>query len=427
MAWRNVHPAWEEMGPGGAQSVFLRGDAAQTAPALAEHWQGRVQTLYLDPPFMSGGRYSFSQRVGAAGWQGDMAARIRRATYADRWSEGSVGYLAMLRAILTGALPLLREDGSLFVHVDWRASAHVRLLLDELLGSGRFVNEIIWAYQSGGRSKEHFARKHDSIFYYAKGKRPAFYPEAVGVPRGPQRRNHLRRGEDENGRVYFAITVGGKEYRYYEDERVAPSDVWTDIPILQQRDPQRTGYDTQKPLALMERLILATTRPGDAVCDLFSGSGTTAEAAARLGRIALAGDQDGDALHLYRRRLGLLGASFRLGGLPAWEWDAHGRVRIGCQRQGDAWSFALEEVALDAPEIPAPPPSLLPDTLHPVDAWSAGFLEGDVYRALAFAARTAKEPYLPRRLTASLPEGARPAVAFTDVLGRTFYWAAFPD
>lgn len=424
MSWRIVHPAWEEMGAGGAQSAFIRGDAARTAPILAESWQGKVQMLYLDPPFMSGGRYCFSQRVGAEGWQGDMKSRLRRDTYSDRWSDGTAGYLAMLRAILTRALPLLAEDGSLFVHVDWHSSAHVRLLLDELLGSDHFVNEIIWAYQSGGRSRDHFARKHDSIFYYARGRRPAFYPDAVGKRRGADRRNHLRRGEDADGRVYFSITVGGKEYRYYEDEMVAPSDVWTDIPILQQRDPERTGYDTQKPMALLDRLILATTLPGDAVCDLFSGSGTTAESAARLGRIALAGDQDGDAMHLYRRRLGLLGAPCRLAGMEPCPWEATDRAVMRAAEEDGRHVFTLDAVEIVRSDLPEPPHSLLPDTLHPVDAWSAGFLDGNTYRALAFAARTAKEPYLPHQLTCTLPAGAVPALSFTDVLGRTFYFAA---
>lgn len=422
MSWQKVAPR-EERSPGkGVPGCFMPCEGAEAARRLAPEWTGRVQTLYIDPPYMSGKTYYFTQRVGAAGWQGDPSARLTRPAYTDRW-PGREAYLAFLRETLTAALPLLREDGSIFVHVDWRTSHHVRLLLDDLLGEHRFRNEIIWAYNSGGRSRDSFSRKHDTIFYYRAGKRAAFYPDAVGERRGRERRNNLRRGI-ENGRVYFAINVGRKEYRYYEDDILTPGDVWTDIPVLQQRDPLRVGYETQKPPALLERILLCSTRPGDAALDLFSGSGTTAEVAAQLGRIPLAADPARDALHLFRRRVRLAGGHYKLPDPPAWQ----GEETAGDWRLTRASDIArITFLRCEAEDIPSPanPMPLLPDTLWAADAWSAGYLSEGVYTASVFFARTRERPALPRQAEVAVPPGARPAVSFTDAAGRTFYrvWA----
>lgn len=422
MSWQKVAPR-EERSPGeGIPGCFLPCEGAEAARRLAPEWTGRVQTLYIDPPFMSGGTYTFTQRVGAAGWQGDGEARLLRTAYTDTWT-GKEAYISLLRETLEAALPLLRADGSLFVHVDWRASPHVRLLLDDLLGESHFRNEIIWAYSSGGRSRDCFSRKHDTIFYYRVGEKAAFYPDAVGEPRGREKRNHMRRGT-ENGRVYFAITMGGKEYRYFEDERLTPGDVWTDIPVLQQRDPRRVGYETQKPPALLERILLCSTLPGDAVLDLFSGSGTTAEAAAGLGRIPLASDPAGDALHLYRRRVRLAGGRYKIPNPPA---------AMGEETAAD-WQLTrtpntarVTFLRCEAADIPHPRDAmpLLPDNLWAADTWSAGYLQEGVYVASAFFARTRKNPALPREADISLPPGSRPAVSVTDAAGRTLYrvWA----
>ena len=179
---------------------------------------------------------------------------------------------------------------------------YLRLMLDEIFGQTNFMNEIIWAYKSGGRSTRHFSRKHDTILFYRKSKAVYFNIHAVGVPRGPEKRNNMKRSIDELGRVYFSIRSGGKTYTYYEDTPIFPSDVWDDVEHLHQRDPERTGFGTQKPEALLRRILLASSRPGDLVCDLFSGSGTTAAVAAKLGRRFLVADASPVAMQLLRAR-----------------------------------------------------------------------------------------------------------------------------
>ena len=154
-----------------------------------------------------------------------------------------------------------------------------------------------------GKGKKHFSRKHDTILFYRKSRDHYFNLEAVGVPRGRTRRNHMKQGIDEEGRVFWSIKSGEKEYRYYEDDKVYPSDVWDDISHLHQRDPERNGYDTQKPEALLERIILSSSRPGDIVADFFAGSGTTLVVAQRLGRNWIGADNGVFSLHTCRKRL----------------------------------------------------------------------------------------------------------------------------
>ena len=258
-------------GPGG---TLILGDFREKADELTRRFAGTVQTVYLDPPFNTGKEFVFKQRVSTEGWQKGRPV-LTLPAYSDVWDDERQ-LLDMLRQAAELSHTLLREDGSFFLHIDSRLHARARLMCDEIFGEKAFVNEIIWAYKSGGRSQAHFSRKHDIILFYRKTPRAYFNIAAVGVPRTNARNNHMRRGVDESGRVYRSIVTQGKEYRYYDDEEVFPGDVWEDVSHLQQKDPQRTGYDTQKPARLLERIIACSSRPGDLVCDLFGGSGQMA-------------------------------------------------------------------------------------------------------------------------------------------------------
>ncbi len=412
---KRICPRSEEWGD--RQNRFYFGDSAETLSALSKEYKEKIQLVYLDPPFMSGGTYRFIQKVGEEGWRGDPKYQISRNTYHDQWRGGISDYLAFLQPVIQNAGILLSENGCIAVHVDWRVSAHVRLLLDEVFGADHFVNEIIWAYQSGGRSDRHFSRKHDTIFLYRKGKEMSFYPDTVGELRGRGRRNHMKRNTDSDGRVYFSIRVAGKEYRYYEDEMMYPSDVWTDISPMQQKDPERTGYETQKPSALLERLILSTTQPGDWVLDPFSGSGTTAQAAASLNRKVVAVDKDETALHLFRRRMLGINAGFVICPLPEHKAESvSGRLDLEYDQN------TVELMAWRVAEKPFPTKlSLFPHEDMLVDFWSVGYRREEVFYGSAFSMRTVKKPVLENTL--SLPErDGIPCMMLTDVYGSTFYW-----
>lgn len=277
----------------GGPGLFLLGRAEEKAEQLLKTHRGKVRLIYLDPPFRTG--ESFSMKIG----KGRSAKTIR--LYEDTLSDDE--YTAWMRRILSACHELLDAKGSLYLHLDYRMSAKMRLLLDEIFGASNFMNEIIWTYKSGGRSKRYFPRKHDTILFYRKTRNVWFDIQAVGVPRGPERRNHMKRFVEADGRVGFSIRSNGKIYTYYEDSLVYPSDVWSDIEHLQQRDSERAGYATQKPEALLRRIIGASTKEGDLVMDLFSGSGTTAAVAAKMNRRFLVTDCSPIAAYILRKRL----------------------------------------------------------------------------------------------------------------------------
>lgn len=282
----------EELHENGGSGVFCLGRAETLLPELLKQYAGQVQLIYLDPPFGTGD--TFFVRLGKG------KRSVRMPVFADTLPEAE--YIAWMREILAGCHRLLAPTGSLYLHIDHRMNAKMRLLLDEIFGSTNFMNEIIWSYKSGGRSTKYFPRKHDTILFYRKSRKVFFNISAVGAPRGPERRNHMKRFIAEDGRIAFSIRSGGKTYVYYEDTPTYPSDVWSDIEHLQQKDKERTGYATQKPEALLRRILLASSREGDLVCDLFSGSGTTASVASQLNRRYLVSDASPYAMYTLRAR-----------------------------------------------------------------------------------------------------------------------------
>ena len=241
----------EELHDHGGPGRFLLARAEDALDGLLAEYEGRATLIYLDPP--SGAGDTFHLCLGRG--QKPLALPVSD----DRLDEAAC--LAWMRVVLAGCRRLLAPDGSLYLHTDCRMSARMRLLLDEVFGRSHFMNEIVWCYKTGGRTTRRFPRKHDTILFYRRSARVYFNIDAVGTPRGPERRNHMKRFVDESGRVCFSIRSGGKLYTYYEDSPVYPTDVWTDIDHLQQRDRERVGYATQKPEALLRRIVLASSRP----------------------------------------------------------------------------------------------------------------------------------------------------------------------
>ena len=296
--------------------------------ALAAHVAAEsVDLCYIDPPFFSRRDY---QRAGVTAftdrwsWTDAATADYQRVTASPDSGvtaqtvalfgglHGALGagpllaYLSHLARRVAALRRVLKPAGTFYLHCDPTASHYLKLVCDSLFvpGGGGCRNEIVWSYETGGRGERDFAWKHDTILRYAKSKTWTFDAPAVHLPRAQTRRNHLKRGLDADGRAYASITSAGKTYRYYEDEGVIPSDVWTDLSHLHQKDPERTGYPTQKPQALLERLIRASSREGDLVLDAYCGSGTTLVAAQRLGRRWIGIDLSPTAIALTRARLG---------------------------------------------------------------------------------------------------------------------------
>lgn len=288
-----------------AMQALLAGDEASGLPSL----RGKVDLIYIDPPFDSKADYRTKINLPEADIE-QKPTVIEQFAYADTWKDGTVSYLKMLYPRLVLIRELLSEKGSIYVHIDWHVGAYVKALLDDIFGKSNIINEIIWHYQSGGIPQSSFSRKHDSIYIYAKSNNYTFNLNGASFPRNicqscgsvVDKWNNLKKEVDENGRIYRTIKSAGKIYKYYDDEPVLLPDVWFDISHIQQKDPQRTGYATQKPEALLERIIKASSNEGDLVCDFFGGSGTTAAVAERLGRRWITTDIGKPATLVMRKR-----------------------------------------------------------------------------------------------------------------------------
>ncbi len=259
---------------------LILGDRTDVLSTLLRDFAARVDLIYIDPPFMTGRTFLNGAQV----------------AYKDIWGKDIDTYLQWLYETLILLYRLLSERGSLYVHLDWRTTHYAKLLLDEVfheasLAGGSFRNEIIWHYQSGGRSQKGYARKHDTILLYTKSAQSCFHGERISERRGSQKRNNMRKETDSDGRVSWTIRSAGRLYTYHEDSLMTPSDVWSDIHHLHQRDPERTGYATQKPEALLQRIINASSEEHDLVLDCFCGSGVTPVVAEKLKRRWIACDQ----------------------------------------------------------------------------------------------------------------------------------------
>lgn len=312
------------------QNQLFHGDNLEV---LREHVRtGSVALAYIDPPFHSRRDY-FQSGGGPAGsapaftdrwaWDED-AVRGFRDLFDDPGGCQTTGSVALLRGLrdafgengllayltsLTLRIAEIRRalapHGTFYLHADASASHHLKLICDALFlpGGGEFRNEIVWGYESGGRGTRDFPWKHDTILRYTKSHAWTFNADAIRLPRTSTRRNHMKRGVDPDGRAYRSIKSAGKIYRYYDDKGVLPSDVWTDLSHLHQRAPERLGYPTQKPEALLERMVLASSHAGDLVLDAYCGGGTTLAAAQRLGRRWIGIDRSETAIRASRQRL----------------------------------------------------------------------------------------------------------------------------
>lgn len=248
-----------------------------------------IDLIYLDPPF-------FSQREYSLVWND---AGERR-SFSDVWKDGLPGYLVWMNARLAECRRLLKATGSLYLHCDWHAGHYLKIELDKIFGYHHFRNQIIWHYTSGGQAKRFFPRKHDFVFCYGKSRQDSITQKDSRrkTKYNPQRMPYKETsGYAKSG----IVSRAGKRYMPHPDGKCV-DDVW-DIPIINPLSKERIGYATQKPEALLERIILASSDEGDVVGDFFCGGGTTPAVAQRLNRRFLACDQSRAAVAVTRDRL----------------------------------------------------------------------------------------------------------------------------
>jgi site-specific DNA-methyltransferase (adenine-specific) len=274
-----------------ARDWVVQGDCASVLPALPD---AAFQLIYIDPPFNTGrtqrrrtlstSRDPGGDRVGFKGLTYSTTVTASRA-YGDAFDD----YLAFLEPRLHDARRLLSDSGTFYLHLDYREVHYAKVMLDRIFGRECFLNEIIWAYDYGARATRKWPAKHDTILVYVKN--PAeYWFDATEVDREPYM---------APGLVTAEKAARGK----------LPTDVWWHT-IVSPTGKEKTGYPTQKPEALLRRMIAASTRPGDRILDFFAGSGTTGAVARALGRRFVLVDENPEAIAVIRARLGTTAVSY---------------------------------------------------------------------------------------------------------------------
>jgi DNA modification methylase len=307
--------------------------------------QGGIKLIYIDPPFDVGADFSMNIEIGDEQFT-KAPGVLEELAYRDTWGRGADSFIAMIYERLSLMRDLLAEDGSIYVHCDWRVNSYIRLILDDIFGSDNFGNEIIWQRSSAHNDSKRavsYGTIHDLIYWYKKSENyiwnkqfsnysedyiktaynksdekglfktsdltannPGYHYKWKGS--SPSKGRYWAYSEermkelDENNRIYYSSS-GMPYYKNYADEMegIVLQDMWTDISIS--GGNEKVGYPTQKPEALLERIIKASSNEGDLVADLFCGSGTTLAVAEKLGRKWIGADLGKFAIHTTRKRM----------------------------------------------------------------------------------------------------------------------------
>lgn len=301
------------------------GDNKLVMASLLAEFKGRIDLIYIDPPFDVGADFTMDVPIGDGKETVEKdQSTLEMVAYRDMWGKGTDSYLHMMFERLSLMKELLSEKGSIYLHCDWRVSYFLRSALDDVFGKENFLNEIAWAYFAFKRkTARKFPQKHDSVLSYRKGDVWTWHTQYK-----PHKPEYVARFKtDSRGRLYrddVNPTAGGSRKIYLDD---VPGDivdsVWDDIPPVNPVADERADYATQKPEALLERIIKASSNEGDLVADFFCGSGTTGATAERLGRRWIMSDLGRFAIHTSRKRLIELQRKLHAEGQPYRAFDVH--------------------------------------------------------------------------------------------------------
>ncbi len=333
------------------RNQLIWGDNRIVMSSLLAEYAGQVKLVYIDPPFATGDDFSIRLHIGDASLVKEPSI-VEEHAYRDTWGAGYVSYLSMMYERLVLMRDLLADDGSIYVHCDWHVNSYLRLVLDEVFGADRFMAEVVWKRTIGATSiADRYRTQTDSVLVYTKTDSYTFNeqfskgrlsPEEidekfplVDPERGRYCTDNLANPDvrptlmydykgykhppkgwaislekmkqwDAEGRLHLPADTSQRirRKRFLSEWPGSPvQNLWDDIPPLQSQARERTGYATQKPEALVERIIRASSDPGDLVADFFVGSGTTAAVAEKLGRRWIACDLGRFAIHTTRKRL----------------------------------------------------------------------------------------------------------------------------
>jgi adenine-specific DNA-methyltransferase len=283
------------------RNLLIWGDNKLVMSSLLKEYAGKVKLAYIDPPFDTGADFAYRVSVGDESIE-KMPSILEEHAYRDTWGAGRGSYLTMLYERLVLIHELLADDGSLFVHLDWHQGHYVKVLLDEIFGSDRFLNEIVWWYYNKYQGNiNRFASNHDVIFWYSKSNSYIFNRQKEIRDKPIQQIKRVW-DKEKQALVNEKDPATGKVL-YQESTERSVDDVWR-LSMLQPADKtENVRYETQKPLTVAERVIAAASNEGDLVADFFCGSGTALVAAEKLGRSWIGCDLGRFAIHTSRKRL----------------------------------------------------------------------------------------------------------------------------
>jgi len=363
---------------------LIYGDNLSVMAALLPKYRGKIKLIYADPPFFTNRK--FTARIG----RGEDSRKPKQwqlaEGYHDNWSNLDE-YLDFLYQRLALMVQLLSDDGTLYLHLDWHADAYARLILDELLGADNFLNEVIWTYHGPSPIRSAFNRKHDTILVYTKGDDYTFNADAV---RQPYNQNTVNTFKSSRKAGFGKIP---------DLERGKVPEDWWYFPVVARLHNERSGYPTQKPLALLERVILASSNPGDMVADFFSGSGTTPFVAAQNGRHFIAVDETFRAIHTTRTRLLDAGSAFTI------ERDSSVFVPLSFPPKTTKIITSTKKISLQ--------------TRLDLDYWEVDpDWDGNVFKSAAQAKRPARSDELPLEL--NIKTEGRVCVRLVTVQGKQY-------
>ena len=257
--------------------------------------EGGLKLIYIDPPFDVGADFSMNIEIGEESFTKKPSV-IEEIAYRDTWGKGADSFIAMIYERLKLMHGLLADDGSIYVHCDYRVNSMMRLVLDEVFGKDRIVNEIIWCTTGASRVDRNFPRKHDTILFYSKSENYTFNKNDVRIPYAEGSLDRANRN---------VVATGGMNFEKIElnESGKVPEDFWVDIQRAARYPGENVGYPTQKSFKLLERIIKVSSNEGDLVADFFCGSGTTLAVAEKLGRKWIGSDLGRFSIHTTRKRM----------------------------------------------------------------------------------------------------------------------------
>jgi len=308
------------------RNKLIWGDNKYAMAALLEQFAGKIDLIYIDPPFATGDNFSTDVSIGEDEVidYTKQASAIEELAYRDTWGKGLDSFLQMMYERLLLMRELLSEKGVIYVHVDWRTSHYLKIVLDEIFGINCFLNNVVWCYKTRQFSKKHWNRKHHDILVYVKSEgKNIFNWDEDGVIE-PYSESTIKKFKNKDKNGYYRLCGRGIQsspirsakdvdpiwekthphlvVRDYLGKGYSPPDYWN-IDIVNQAAEERNDYPTQKPEKLLEKIIKASSNEGDLVADFFCGSGTTAAVAEKLGRRWIMSDLGRYAIHTSRKRL----------------------------------------------------------------------------------------------------------------------------